>query len=130
MDDVSLVSLEYQTPSGPVWATVETDYFTPGKFREVVVIGQCLSAVCDYAAATNKITTYENRHARSGSAAGTVTHIPTPGGEPLHAELEAFLQSLSTREAPLSDGWAGYEAVRVLQAATESAQTGKAVALI
>ena len=47
MEDMSLVSLEYETPHGKTWATVENDYFIPGKFREVIVCGDKLSAVCD-----------------------------------------------------------------------------------
>ena len=39
MEDASLLSLEYQTDRGTTWATVETNYFLPGKFREVTVIG-------------------------------------------------------------------------------------------
>ena len=45
MDDVSLVSMQYETPQGKTWATVENDYFIPGKFREVIVCGDKLSAV-------------------------------------------------------------------------------------
>jgi len=129
MDDVSILSLEYPTPAGPVWATVETDYFTPGKHREVTVVGDELTAVCNYAAASNKITTYENRRANGRSVAGPVAQIDTPGGEPLRAELEAFLNSVATRAQPLADGWAGYEAARVMTAAMESAKTARVVAM-
>ena len=66
MDDVSLVSMEYETRSGKTWATVENDYFIPGKFREVIVCGDKLSAVCDYNVAQYKIKTYENKHIRDG----------------------------------------------------------------
>ena len=61
MDDMSLLSLEYETPHGKTWATVENDYFIPGKFREVIVCGDKLSAVCDYNVAQYKIKTYENK---------------------------------------------------------------------
>ena len=128
-DDVSILSLEYLTPYGPLWATVETDYFTPGKQREVMVVGEALTAVCDYTATTEKITTYENRHAQGGAAAGAVTRIATPGEEPLRAELVAFLESVKTRAKPLADGWAGYEAARVMGAALESARTGLKVTM-
>ena len=66
MDDVSFVSLEYDTPYGDTWGTVETNYFMPGKFREVIVCGDKLSAVCDYNVAQYKIKTYENQHVRTG----------------------------------------------------------------
>lgn len=133
MDDVSLVSMEYETPRGKTWATVENDYFIPGKFREVIVCGDKLSAVCDYNVAQYKIKTYENKHVREGNnfkaTEGVVTQIETPPEEPLLAELRAFVDSVQTRKAPRADGWAGYDSVCVMNAALESAKTGKAVEL-
>jgi predicted dehydrogenase len=133
LEDVSLVSLEYETPLGHTWATVENDYFFPGKFREVIVVGEKLSAVCDYNVAQYKIKTHENRHVREGAdhkgVEGVVTQIETPPEEPLLAELRAFVKSAQTREKPLADGWAGYQAVRVLDAALQSARSRQPVAL-
>ncbi|MDE3069089.1 MAG: Gfo/Idh/MocA family oxidoreductase, partial [Verrucomicrobiota bacterium] len=132
-DDVSLVSLEYATPHGKTWATVQNDYFIPGKFREVIVCGDKMSAVCDYNVAQYKIKTYENKHVRDGrdfkGVEGAVHQIECPPEEPLLAELRAFVESVQTRQAPRSDAWAGYDAVRVLNAALESVKTGRAVEL-
>src|SRR5262249_3955688 len=61
MEDVSFVSLEYKPDLGNVWATIENDYHTPGKFRDVTIVGEKLSAVCDFNAGQNKIKLYENR---------------------------------------------------------------------
>ncbi|MGA3268026.1 MAG: Gfo/Idh/MocA family oxidoreductase [Verrucomicrobiota bacterium] len=133
LEDVSLLSLEYETPRGRTWAMVENDYFIPGKFREVIVCGEQLSAICDYNVAQYKIKTYANRQVQVGrdfkATEGAVTQIETPPEEPLLAELRAFLDSVQTRRAPRADGWSGYDAVRVLNAALESAKTGKAVEL-
>ena len=133
MDDVSLLSLEYETSHGKTWATVENDYFIPGKFREVIVCGDQLSAVCDYSLAQHKIKTYENRHVREGNdfkgVEGTVRPIETPPEEPLLAELRAFIDSIQTRQTPRADGWSGHAAVRVLNAALESVKTGCTVQL-
>lgn len=133
LDDVSLVSLEYETPLGRTWATVENDYFIPGKFREVIVCGEKLSAVCDYNVAQYKIKTYDNRHIREGNdfkgVEGAVKQIECPPEEPLMAELRAFVDSIKTRQAPRADAWSGHDAVRVLNAALESARTGRAVEL-
>jgi len=133
LDDVSLISMEYETRSGKTWATVENDYFIPGKFREVIVCGDKLSAVCDYNVAQYKIKTYENKHVRDGNnfkaTEGVVTQIETPPEEPLLAELRAFVDSVQTRKTPRADGRAGYDSVRVMNAALESAKTGKAVEL-
>jgi predicted dehydrogenase len=133
MDDVSLLSLEYETALGKTWATVENDYFYPGKFREVIVIGEKCSAVCDYNVAQYKIKLHENRHVREGDdfkgVEGVVRQIECPPEEPLLAELRAFVKSAQTRQKPLADGWAGYAAVRVLDAAMESARSGQTVKL-
>jgi predicted dehydrogenase len=133
MDDFSLISMEYETPLGQTWATVENDYFIPGKFRDVTVIGEKLSAVCDYNVSQYKIKTYENRHVREGAdfkgVEGMLTQIECAPEEPLHAELRAFVKSIQTREQPLADGWSGYDAVKVLDAALESARTGHRIQL-
>jgi UDP-2-acetamido-3-amino-2,3-dideoxy-glucuronate N-acetyltransferase len=133
MEDVSLVSMEYETPCGKTWATVENEYFIPGKFREVIVCGDKMSAVCDYNVAQYKIKTYENRHERAGNdfkaVEGTVHQVECPPEEPLLAELRAFVESVQTRKAPRADGWAGYDSVRVLNAALQSVKTGRAVEL-
>ena len=133
LDDVSLVSLEYETPHGHTWATVENDYFIPGKFREVIVTGDQLSAVCDYNVAQYKIKTYENKHVPEGKdfkgIEGAVRQIESPPEEPLQAELRAFIDSIKTRKTPLADAWSGYHAVRVMNAALESVKTGRAVEL-
>jgi UDP-2-acetamido-3-amino-2,3-dideoxy-glucuronate N-acetyltransferase len=133
MDDVSFLSLEYDTPRGKTWATVENDYFIPGKFREVIVCGDKQSAVCDYNVAQYKIKTYENTHVPAGNDfkanEGAVKQIECPPEEPLQAELRAFLDSMKTRATPRADAQSGYDAVRVLNAALESLKTGTAVAL-
>ena len=99
----------------------------------MIVAGEKCSAVCDFNVAQYKIKVHENRHAREGNdfkgVEGVVTQIECPPEEPLLAELRAFLKSVQTRERPLADGWAGYDAVRVLAAAQESARTGHAVEL-
>lgn len=133
MEDYSLLSLEYKTPLGNCWATIENDYFIPGKFRDVTVVGDKLSAVCDYGLSENKVKTFANSHVKEGNdfkgIEGAPTVVQTPKLEPLLAELQAFLKSIETRERPLADGWAGFNSVRVLDAALKSAKTGRAVAI-
>ncbi len=133
MEDASLLSLEYQTDRGVTWATVETNYFLPGKFREVTVIGSELSAVCDYNVSQYKIKTFANRHVKEGNdfkaVEGTLHQVESPPEEPLLAELRAFVDSVQTRMVPRADGAAGVDAVRVLEAAQESARSGRTVEL-
>ena len=112
---------------------MHTGYHSPGKYRSVEVLGDTLSAVCDYNVAQYKIKTFTNRHIVSGKDAkteeGAVQTLEFPPVEPLLAELRAFVNSIGTRQAPLADGWAGYESVRVIEAALESVRTGKTITL-
>src|SRR6266581_7775097 len=133
LDDACWLSLEYQNDHGTTWATIETNYFLPGKFREVTVIGSELSAVCDYNVAQYKIKTFANRHVREGddveAVEGALHQIESPPEEPLLAELRAFVDSVQTRAAPRAGGWDGVQLLRVLEAAMESARTGQRVDL-
>jgi UDP-N-acetylglucosamine 3-dehydrogenase len=129
MDDESLIVLEYDRgDSSPILATVEAGYHAPGKFREVTVVGTDCSALCDYNVAQYKIKTFANRHVVDGDAIaaeeGTVHQLEFPPEEPLRAELAAFLDAIEKRRLSPVDGLAGLQAVRVVEAAMESARTG------
>jgi UDP-N-acetylglucosamine 3-dehydrogenase len=134
MDDESLIALEYDQGNGAaILATVEAGYHVPGKMREVTVIGEDCSAVCDYNVAQYKIKTFENRHVASDreikAVEGAVRQLEFPPEEPLRAELAAFLDAIEKRRQPLVDGRDGLEAVRVVEAALESARTGGWISL-
>ena len=130
MDDESLIVLEYDLPGrAPVLATIESGYHVPGKMRQLTVAGKDLSAVCDYNVAQYKIKTFENRHVVEAgqikAMEGAMHQLEFPPEEPLRAELAAFLDAVETRRPPVVDGTDGMEAVRVVEAAVESARTGK-----
>jgi predicted dehydrogenase len=130
IDDESLLVLQYREGTNdPMFATIEAGYHAPGKFRELTVVGTDSSAVCDYNVAQYKIKTFENRHvAKSGEIGaleGTMHQLEFPPEEPLRAQLAAFIDSITTRTPSPVDGWAGFDAVRVVEAALESARTGE-----
>jgi UDP-2-acetamido-3-amino-2,3-dideoxy-glucuronate N-acetyltransferase len=129
MDDESLIVLEYhQSNSSPILAMIEAGYHTPGKFREVTIMGTHSSAVCDYNVAQYKIRTFANRHVVDGETItaeeGAVHQLEFPPEEPLRAELAAFINAIENRMPRPVDEWAGFHAVRVVEAALESARTG------
>jgi predicted dehydrogenase len=134
MDDESFITMEYPHAKGSTWATVETGYHSPGKFREVAVIGDDLSAICNFNVSKEKIKTFQNKHVPAGAdfkaVEGEAHQVEFPPVEPLLAELAAFVHSIQSRQAPLADGWAGYQAVRVIEAALMSAETGQSVDLL
>ncbi|MFN3533584.1 MAG: Gfo/Idh/MocA family protein [Candidatus Brocadia sp.] len=133
MDDASLVAMDYDGVDGTTWTTVESGYYPPGKFREVVVVGEELSAVCDYNIAQYKIKTFENKHVKFDggfkAVEGAMHQIEFPPEEPLLMELRAFIESVQTRKHPLADGRSGYDAVRVVEAALKSAKDGRTIEL-
>jgi predicted dehydrogenase len=53
-----------------------------------------------------------------------MNQLEFPPEEPLRAELAAFIDCIGSRSRPLVDGWAGFQAIRVVEAAFESARTG------
>ena len=129
MDDESLISLEYdQDNSSPILATVEAGYHAPGKFREVIIAGTDCSAVCDYNVAQYKIKTFANQHVTESDTIrakeGAVHQLEFPPDEPLRAELAAFVDAIEKRTPSPVDGWAGFHAVSIVEAALESARTG------
>ncbi|MEP7015618.1 MAG: Gfo/Idh/MocA family oxidoreductase [Verrucomicrobiota bacterium] len=128
MDDESHIVLEYDRGDGAsILATVEAGYHVPGKFRDVVVVGTDLSALCDYNVAQYKIKTFENRHVIEGgeirAQEGAGQQLEFPPEEPLRAELAAFVDSIEKRKLPIVDGWSGFRAVQAVEAALESART-------
>jgi UDP-N-acetylglucosamine 3-dehydrogenase len=134
MEDASLLSLEYETPRGTAWGIVETNYFLPGKYRELAITGSELSALCDFNVSQYKIRTFANKHVKNNGdfkAEEGVTHqIECAPVEPLLAQLQAFIHAIETRGKPdAADGWAGYDSVRVLEAAMRSVRTGTTVSL-
>jgi UDP-N-acetylglucosamine 3-dehydrogenase len=134
MEDASVLSLDYETAQGTAWGLIETNYFLPGKFRELAVTGSEMSALCDFNVSQYKIRTFANKHVKNGNdfkaEEGIMHQVECAPVEPLLAELQAFVNSVETRKLPLADGRAGYDSVRVLEAASESVKTGRKVALV
>ena len=138
MEDEALIVMEYAPTRGAgktapnVIARIEAGYHLPGKYREVAVAGEKMSAICDYNVAQYKVRTFRNHHKPSSggrfeAVEGEMHQLEFSPEEPLHTEWRAFLNSVETRQAPLADGMAGYEAVRVIEAALASARLGHPV---
>src|SRR5205814_1969277 len=67
--------------------------------------------------------TFADSHAIKAEE-GAVHQLEFPPEEPLRAELAAFIDSVEKRTPSPVDGWAGFHAIRVVEAALESARTG------
>jgi UDP-2-acetamido-3-amino-2,3-dideoxy-glucuronate N-acetyltransferase len=140
MEDEALIVMDYPPARAgkgsvsQVRARVEAGYHMPGKYREVVVAGDKMSAICDFNVAQYKVRTFRNHHVpraggRFDALQGEMHQLEFSPEEPLHTEWRAFLDSIETRSTPLADGMAGYQAVRVIEAALASARSRHPVEL-
>jgi len=127
LDDLSVTVVHY----GDVPAVVEASYFTPGTWRECVIVGERGTLVADYGAST--VTLHLGEHRRRGDAWEAVEtgkeEIPTRREEPLRLELQAFLDACAGRVPNPVPAAAGVRALDVVEAAARSARLGAAVAL-
>ena len=132
-DDALLVSLEYPSASGTIWATIEMNCFFPGKVRDLLVVGSAGTVRCDLNNAPDRLVLFGHRHESTTNGIRAVPGdrqvVTVPPDEPLRAELAAFLASLVTRHPAGADAQAGCESIRVLTAAAESARTRRSVEL-
>ncbi len=133
MEDELFITMDYESDIGSTWAKVEAGYHIPGKHREVFIVGTKLSAFCDYNILPHEIKLYDNKRVEEGgnfnSLQGIMSQLKFSTEEPLLTELKAFLDSVQTRMPPLANGREGYESVRVLEAALESAKSGRSIEL-
>lgn len=125
MDDTSVALLDY----GRELAQVESGYFPPGNWRDVCVMGEKASVVCN--TVKQDVAVYYNHHElRNGAWTAVENGIMHPKiitKEPLHQELRAFLDSMETRNKPNADGESGYVTLKIVEAAYESSRKGKKV---
>lgn len=127
LDDTSFSALEY----GKKTAFIEAGYLPPEKRRDISIVGERASLYCDLQKGV--LLRCDNRHEWEGgrcvAVEGKATEVEVPRDEPLKRELEAFLDAIRSRKKPLSDGQAGYEALRVVEACYESSRRGERVEL-
>jgi UDP-N-acetylglucosamine 3-dehydrogenase len=127
LDDMSVTVIHY----GDVPAVVQADYFTPGAWRECVIVGEEGSLVADYAAST--VTLHQAVHrCRDGgweAVDAGKEHLPTASGEPLRIELEAFLKACAGRPVSAVSAAEGVSALEVVEAAALAARLGRTVML-
>ncbi len=127
LDDLSVTVVHY----GDLPAVVQADYFTPGVWRECVMVGEEGSLVADYAAST--VTLHQTVHQRRDGGweardAGKEL-LPTAAGEPLRIELEAFLGACAGRPVRAVSAAEGVSALEVVEAAELAARLGRTVSL-
>ena len=127
-DDLSVTVVRY----GDVAAIVEADYFTPGTYRQCVIVGDRGAVVADYGAGT--VAFHPAEHRRRGTSweaeEGPVESLAAIGEEPLRAELSAFVDACAGRRANPVTAAAGVHALEIVEAAALSARERREVAVV
>ena len=119
--DVTLTSLTFATG---VSAHIFVSWLHPCKEQKLVIVGDRRMVVFDDVQAERKLVLYPHqvewidRHPVARRSADEV--IPLPAVEPLRVECEHFLECISTRHAPNTDGENGVRVLRILQASERS----------
>lgn len=123
-------------PDGVV-GSMEINWLTPTKIREVLVLGEYgMFRVDDL---TQDLYFYENALVKDvqwtalatlkGVSEGSMTRYPLQRYEPLKAELQAFLKAVQNGTAAPVTGEDGLEALRLALALVESGETHQVIQL-
>lgn len=130
VEDVVFFTLTFADNS---MANIHVSWLDPHKVRKLTIVGSSKMAVFDDLEANEKLrvydkgaemnTDYDTYAEYIGLRFGDITipHIQT--GEPLRAECMHFLECISERKTPVSDGRDGLRVVRVLDAAQRSLES-------
>jgi predicted dehydrogenase len=115
--------------AGGVDAHALAGWLHPTKEQRLVVVGERGVAVFDDAAPLDRKLTLYDQHVDFASGRpevcrGPVHTEPLPPVEPLQLECAAFLESIASRKAPLTDGVSGLRVVAVLEACRRSMEHG------
>lgn len=131
--DVSFVNLEFP---GPVWAHLHMSWLDPKKVREMVIVGSKQMLVYDDVDGSEPIRIYDagvtpdaegvsfSDYAEFQLAVrtGNVVIPKISGEEPLVRQCAHFIRCIEEGEAPITPGSQGVDVVRVLEAASRSAE--------
>jgi predicted dehydrogenase len=127
--DVTVTNLLFDNG---VRAHIYVSWLHPFKEQRLVVIGARKMASFDDVA--KKLVLYDQHvdvhNGEPVPVKGDGQEIPYPSDEPLRLECQAFLEAMTTRRPPLTDGASGLRVLKVLQAAQRSLVTnGEPVSL-
>ncbi len=129
---VTDVTLSQLTFASGVRAHIFVSWLHPFKEQRLVVVGSEKMAVFDDTA-TDKLTLYphrvewKNRVPNAVKGEGEVVQLES--SEPLRNECEHFLEAMSSRCAPLTDGREGLRVLKVLSACQRALEDRCAVAM-
>ena len=127
IEDVVFMTLNFSNRS---MAHIHVSWLDPHKVRKLTIVGSKKMAVFDDLESTEKLKIYDKGAAYSGEydtfaeyiglRFGDITIPYLKVGEPLRLECQHFLECVTHRRQPLSDGRDGLRVIRVLDAAQRS----------
>src|ERR1700720_566311 len=126
--DVTLTSCNF---TSGVTAHIFVSWLHPFKEQKLVVVGDRQMAVFDDMQTDRKLVLYPHkiewldRHPIAKRSEGQV--VPLPAQEPLRLECLHFLECISTRQTPSTDGNNGVRVLRLLNASERSLRNQGAV---
>lgn len=127
LDDHCWLRLDY----GPEFTLIESDYFTPGKWRSFDLIGT--QGVIVFNALDQKVELHQKKHiqhdGRFAAYDGSTLYPSIAWQEPLYLELNHFLQCIQQRSEPLTGIADGLAVLRIIAAAYQSARADRTVVL-
>lgn len=125
------VSLQLAFDDGP-GADVSVSAMHPVKLHQTVVAGAGAYGVFEDTLGWEEKVSLVHPGADDpglGAVPAVKEPVPVTPAEPLKAEIRAFLEAIAGGPAPPSDAAEGLKVVRILAAAEESLETGRAVVL-
>lgn len=133
-EDVAFVTIKF---ASGVIGNVFVSWADSHKVREVQLVGSLGRLVFDDLEALERVKVYEKGIASNvdpdgygeyqvSLRDGDIYSPNVPAREPLRVEVEHFLDCVTRRARPSSDGWNGVEVVRVLEAIDRSMASGGA----
>ncbi|AXG09698.1 Gfo/Idh/MocA family protein [Haloplanus rubicundus] len=128
VEETATLTLNYGNTIGTINESWQVPVF--GKKRELIVVGTERSIHLDYLKDT-EFEMFDTRIRRENNEFRAIeegqTAHETRNAEPLREEVTDFLMAIEDDRSPLANGQIGAEAVSLLDLATESDQTNKAV---
>jgi UDP-N-acetylglucosamine 3-dehydrogenase len=114
--------------------SLEANWLTPNKVRDLTILGQRGMFVVDYL--RQELLFFENGTISdgwdhlsllTGVSEGRMVRLVTGRWEPLEAELRSFIEAVQSKTSPVVTGRDGVQALMVVEAVLQSAATGMAV---
>jgi predicted dehydrogenase len=127
IEDTVFLTLNF---NGRSMAHIHVSWLDPHKIRKFTIVGSKKMAVFDDIESTEKLRVYDKSAEQNTNYNSFAEYVTLRFGditiphlkieEPLRLECYHFLDCVSARKQPLSDGWDGLRVLRILDAAQRS----------